>query len=142
MPGAAADPRANTPAMASSATVPPAQPAQYHLHGWSTTDYSMLSVLLACLAMTARDALGTGLTVSEAHNRAVLAGFFDAAGDLAMIAVTVLGAGVVLEHGLNGHAIVVLSAMTITSFFGTLGYTKLANRMMPPEAQTVDADKP
>jgi hypothetical protein len=102
----------------------------------------MLSILLACVAMTCKDALGTGLTVSEAHNRAVLAGVFDATGDLAAIAVTVFGAGEVLLHGLTPHTYALLAAMTFTSFFGTLCYTKLANRLMPPEAQTVDADRP
>lgn len=102
----------------------------------------MLIILLACLAMTCRDALATGLTVAEAHNRAVLAGTFDASCDLASIAVTVFGAGQVLKHGITPHTVILLAGMTVTSFFGTLCYTKLANKIMPPEAQTVDADRP
>jgi hypothetical protein len=92
--------------------------------------------------MTCRDALSTGLTVAQAHNRAVLAGFFDATSDLAAIAVTVFGAGEVLTNGLTPHSCALLAAMTVTSFLGTLYYTKLANRLMPPEKQTVDADRP
>lgn len=102
----------------------------------------VLIILLACLAMTCHDAFGTGLTVAESHNRAVLAGTFDASCDLAQIAVTIFGAGAVITDGLTAHTITLLAAMTLTSFLGTLCYTKLANRLMPPEAQTVDADKP
>ena len=91
----------------------------------------MGSILLACASMACRDCLGTFLTVAEARGRAVLAGVMDALGDLAMIAVTVLGAGPVIEHGVTAHSVLLIVCICVTSFAGTVLWTSLARRIQP-----------
>lgn len=89
----------------------------------------MLQIILACVGMAARDCLGTLLVIAEARGRAVMAGALDATGDLASILVTVVGAGEVITHGLTPHTIILLAAMTVTSFVGTTIFTKLGQRI-------------
>lgn len=96
----------------------------------------MLQILLACVAMAIRDALGTMLVISESHGRDWYAGTFDALGDIASVGVTVLGAGVVIQHGLTWHAVLVLAAMCVTSFFGTTFWTHIGRKLKPAEAPT------
>jgi hypothetical protein len=83
----------------------------------------------ACLSMAVRDSLATLLVVAEARGRAVLAGLLDAAGDIAGIAVMVLGAGEVIVHGLNAQTLAVLAALMVTSFFTTLAATTVGRRI-------------
>lgn len=94
----------------------------------------MLTIILAVVSMAIRDMLATFLTVAEARGRATLAGAMDALGDLAGIAVTVVGAGSVIQDGLTGHTVLLIAAMTITSFAGTLVWTKLANHIQASNA--------
>ena len=89
----------------------------------------MLAILAACFSMFLRDGLGTMLTVAEARGRPVLAGAMDALGDLANVAVTVLGAGAVITDGLTAHTVLLLACICITSFLGTTGWTKLSQRI-------------
>ena len=89
----------------------------------------MLTIILACLAMAVRDMLQTFLVIAEARGRSVLAGALDAGGDLATILVTLAGAGEVITHGWNMYTMTVLAAMMITSFFGTLVWTKVGRRI-------------
>lgn len=89
----------------------------------------MLLILIACVSMAARDSLGTFLTIAEARGRPVLAGVLDGLCDLATIAVTVTGAGPVLEHGLNGQSLAVIAAMVATSTAGTILWTRLGSRI-------------
>lgn len=89
----------------------------------------MLTLLAAALAMAARDCLGTFLVVAESRGRPWLAGFLDAAGDLAGIAVTVLGAGQMLLHGLTGRTLALLAVILTTSLLGTALWTRLAQRI-------------
>jgi hypothetical protein len=86
----------------------------------------MLAVLLACASMAVKDALGTCLVVCEARGRGMLAGALDAGGDLATILVTLAGAGAVITHGWTTHTVLLLAAMTITSFLGTWFWTEFA----------------
>lgn len=90
----------------------------------------MLTLLLACVTMAARDAIYTWLTIAEAHGRAVLSGLLDAAGDLAAFAVTVLGAGAILQDGWSGHTVAILAVMLATSFLTTTAATWAATRQM------------
>lgn len=89
----------------------------------------MLHVMAAMVAMTVRDFLGVFLTVAESRGRAKLAGLMDALGDLASIGVTVLGAGPVIQHGVTPYTVVLVACICVTSFFGTVVYTRLANRI-------------
>lgn len=91
------------------------------------------TILLACVCMTVKDLLATTLTVAESRGNAVLAGAMDASGDLAQIAVTVLGAGEVIEHGLSTYSVVLIAALVFTSFWGTLVYTWAADRLLRSE---------
>lgn len=91
----------------------------------------MITLVLAAVAMALKDALGTLLVVAEARGRGMLAGAMDATGDLATILVTLAGAGAVILHGWTLHTILLLSVMTVTSFFGTWFWTRQASRLMP-----------
>lgn len=93
---------------------------------------AVLAILAACAAMAARDALATFLTVAENRGKALLAGAFDALGDLATIGVTALGAGQIIIHGLTTRTILLLAAMTATSFAGTALWTRLAQHIGQP----------
>ena len=95
----------------------------------------MLAILLACGAMALKDMLGTFLVIAEARGRAVLAGALDAAGDLALILVTLAGAGAVIVHGWTVHTMIILAAMMATSFVGTLFWVRMGTRWMPEERQ-------
>lgn len=88
----------------------------------------MVALLAAGAAMAVRDALAVFLVVAEAKGRAWLAGILDAASDLASIAVTVVGAGAVLTHGIVA-SLPVLAVMCTVSLFGTTLWTKLGTRM-------------
>lgn len=89
----------------------------------------MVAIILAIISMAAKDALCTFLTIAEAKGRAWLAGWLDAAGDLANIVCTVVGAGSVIKYGLTWHSVAVLGAMTVTSLLGTTLWTKLGRRI-------------
>lgn len=88
-------------------------------------------LLYAALSMGLKDFLATMLTIAEARGRALLAGTCDALGDLANIAVVLCGAGQILEHGLDGTSLEVLAVITLTSFCGTVTWTRLATKWMP-----------
>lgn len=89
----------------------------------------MLAVLLACVAMGLQDAQSTFLVVAEARGRALLAAVLDAIGDPIRLWLTSIGAGVVIKYGWTPHAIAIVTAITATSFFGTLIWTRLGRRM-------------
>lgn len=83
----------------------------------------------AALSMAAKDAFGTLLVIAESRGKALLAGVLDAGGDLALVAVTVCGAGQVIEHGLDGQSIAVLAVIMATSFAGTMFWTHVGQRI-------------
>jgi hypothetical protein len=87
--------------------------------------------------MAARDAVGTFLTVAEARGRGRLAGMLDALGDLAGIAVTVVGAGSVIRDGVTGHTVGVVGSMLVVSMFGTWLWTSLAWKWLPPDRSSI-----
>lgn len=89
----------------------------------------MLSLLFAALAMALKDALGTLLVIAEAKGKAVFAGAMDAGGDIAAVLVTLFGAGEVILHGWSLHSIEVLVVIAITSFFGTIFWTRVGSKM-------------
>jgi hypothetical protein len=89
----------------------------------------VLALVLACAAMALKDSLGVGLVVAEARGRAWLAGVLDALSDLAIILVTLAGAGAVIVHGWTLRTGVILAAMMLTSFLGTAAWTRLARRI-------------
>lgn len=93
----------------------------------------MLAIVLAIVSMAVKDALMTFLTVAEAKGRAWLAGVLDAAGDIANIVCTVVGAGSVIKYGMTWHTVTILGAMIITSLFGTTLWTKLGRRIQAHE---------
>ncbi len=86
-------------------------------------------LLYAVLSMALKDCAGTLLTVAEARGRAVLAGVLDATGDIATVLVTLFGAGQVVLHGWDTRSIEVLVAIMITSFCGTVIWTKVGRRL-------------
>ena len=86
-------------------------------------------LLWAALAMALKDGCGTMLVIAEARGRAVLAGLFDALGDLAQVLVVLFGAGQILEHGWDKRSIEVLLTIMIVSFWGTLFWTRVGRRM-------------
>ncbi len=89
--------------------------------------------LYAALSMCAKDGAGTLLVIAEARGRSVLAGALDALGDLALIAVTVTGAGQIIEHGVTGRSIAVVAVIVFVSFWGTLFWTRVGTRLMPED---------
>jgi len=89
----------------------------------------MLSLLFAALAMALKDALGTMLVIAEARGKSVLAGAMDAGGDIATVLVTLFGAGEVITHGWTWHTAAVLGVIAVTSFFGTIFWTRVGSRI-------------
>lgn len=85
----------------------------------------------AALAMALKDGCGTLLVIAQARGRAVLAGLLDAAGDLAQVLVVLFGAGQIIEHGMTGMSVAVLVTIMLTSFAGTVLWTRLGTRWMP-----------
>jgi hypothetical protein len=79
--------------------------------------------------MAVKDALGVWLVIAEARGRAVLAGALDAGLDLANILVMLAGAGEVIVHGWTWRTIGVLAAMCVTSFAGTIVWTRIGQRI-------------
>ena len=86
-------------------------------------------VVAGCFSMFVRDALATTLVIAEAKGKAALAGLMDVGGDLAQIAVTVFTAGAVITHGVTPSVVVLVGALSVTSFFTTMTFTKLGRRM-------------
>jgi len=97
----------------------------------------VIAIIAAIVAMAVKDALCTFLTVAEAKGRAWLAGMLDAGNDIAGIVCTVVGAGSIIQQGVNGHTILILAAMTLTSLFGTTLWTKLGRRIGAHEDEIV-----
>ena len=87
--------------------------------------------LWAALSMALKDGCGTMLVICEARDRPLLAGMFDALGDLALILVTLFGAGEVILHGWTPHTIGVIATIVTVSFFGTALWTHVGNRCLP-----------
>ena len=98
---------------------------------------TLLTYAGAVLSMALKDALGTLLVVAEARGRSLLAGFLDAGGDAANIFVTLLGAGEIVVHGFTAQTFGILAAIMVTSFCGTVGWVRLANRWMPANPSPV-----
>ena len=90
-----------------------------------------LELFGAILAMALKDSLSVGLVVAESKNRAFVAGVLDAGLDIAQIMVTLVGAGTIIVHGWTPHSFVILAVICLTSFFGTIVWTKLSHRLMP-----------
>lgn len=88
-------------------------------------------LLYAALSMAAKDMCATLLTIAEARGKSLAAGALDAAGDLATVLVTLFGAGQIIVHGWDLRSIEVLIVICITSFFGTIMWTRLGTRLMP-----------
>lgn len=91
-------------------------------------------LLWAALSMALKDGAGTLMVIAEARGRAVAAGVLDAFGDLAQVLVVLFGAGQVIAHGWTWHTAGVLAVICVTSFVGTLFWTRLGTRLMPAEA--------
>ncbi|MHB1950247.1 MAG: hypothetical protein ACYCQK_02080 [Acidiferrobacteraceae bacterium] len=89
----------------------------------------MLTILAACLSMAVRDALATVLTVAESRGRAVLAGSMDALGDVAGLATTYFGVDALLTNGLSAHTLLLIACIAVTSFGGTVFWTRWARRI-------------
>lgn len=90
-----------------------------------------MTLLIACLAMTLKDALGTGLMLSESRVRVWLAGAFDAGSDWANFIVNAYTAVPLYIHGWTLHNILVLGAVSATSFGGTALWTRVGDRLIP-----------
>src|ERR1700752_419313 len=92
---------------------------------------TLLTYVGAIISMAVKDVLGTLLVVAEARGRSLLAGVIDAGGDAANIFVTLLGAGEIVVLGFTTQTFGILAAIMLTSFAGTVCWTRLANRWMP-----------
>lgn len=89
----------------------------------------MQQVLLAMVSMAFRDAAGTFMVIAEERGRKWLAGALNAAGDLAVVLTTLYGVGSVIQRGWTPHALVVIAAMMVVSFFGNALWTQLGQRI-------------
>lgn len=90
---------------------------------------TILTIVEACAAMAMRDAVGTFLTIAESRGRALMSGTLDAIGDLAGMLVTLAGVGEVMKYGWHPSTIALMGAMMVTSFFGTITWTKIGNKL-------------
>lgn len=88
-------------------------------------------LLLACVGMMFKDALGTGLMLAESRVRVWLAAAFDAGSDWANFVVTAYTAAPLYVHGWTTHNVAVLLAVSGTSFLGTALWTFLGDRLIP-----------
>ena len=89
----------------------------------------MLPFLLAIIAMICRDASVEFMTIAEVRGNAALAAALGPATTLSGIAVTVLGAGPVIQHGITLHAVAVLSVILATDVVDGYVFTKLGRRI-------------
>lgn len=89
----------------------------------------MLTILLACVSMAFKDMLGTFLTVAESRGRSWLAGALDAGYDIASLLTYGVAGVEVVKHGFSITSVVTLTALSLTSFFGTALWTKLGQRI-------------
>jgi hypothetical protein len=89
----------------------------------------MIHILLGMLVMAFKDAIGTFLTIAQARNRPVLAGALDAVFDLASILFMWVGAGAIMLHGLTPTTLATLGAMMMTSFLGTILWTRIGTKL-------------
>jgi cytochrome c-type biogenesis protein CcmH/NrfG len=104
----------------------------------------MIGVIIAMIAQGAKDFLGTFLVVAESRNARRMAGVMASLSALAVIAVTIFGAGTVLKHGWTLHSILVMVAIAAAAFFGTQTWTMLAAKYTPDteedsERQTIQS---
>ena len=89
----------------------------------------MLQILLAMVSMALRDACGTFMVIAEERGRKWMAGVLNALGDLAVVLTTLYGVGSVIQKGWTTHALLVISAMMVVSFFGNAAWTQLGQRI-------------
>lgn len=89
----------------------------------------LINLVIAIVAMAAKDCVGTLMVVAESKGNERLAGHMDALGDLAQIACQVVGAGSVILNGLTWKSAAIITAMVITSDIGTAYWTHVSKRI-------------
>lgn len=90
-----------------------------------------MTLLLACLAMAAKDGLGVGLMQSESRVAFWFAGFFDAGSDWANWVVNAYTAVPLGVHGWTAHNVFVMTVVSVTSFGGTAFWTWFEDKHIP-----------
>ena len=88
-----------------------------------------LAVLLAAAAMAVKDFFATLLMIAESEDRLWWAGVLDGASTVAGVALTVLGAGTVILHGLDGRSVAVVGGMLAADVLGTPLWTAVGARL-------------
>lgn len=89
----------------------------------------MLTVLLAAAVMIANDGLVEFRNIAQVRGNAKLAAVLGPLASLAGIAVTCVGAGEVIKHGLTPHTLAVLAALLAADTFDGYVFTMLGRRI-------------
>ena len=87
------------------------------------------AVLLAAGAMAVKDFFATLLMIAESEDRRWWAGVLDGASTVAGVALTVLGAGTVILHGLDGRSVAIVGGMLAADVLGTPLWTAVGARL-------------
>ena len=93
-----------------------------------------LAVLLAAVAMAVKDFFATLLMIAESEDRRWWAGVLDGASTVAGVALTVLGAGTVILHGLDGRSVAIVGGMLAADVLGTPLWTAVGAWLRPKRA--------
>lgn len=88
----------------------------------------LLNLVLACLGMALRDFCSTMVTVAQARGHEQTAARMDALGDVATALTTLTGVGAILVQGLNPMTILTIVMIALTSYVGTIYWTRFARR--------------
>ena len=88
-----------------------------------------VAMAVGVIAMVCRDAAVEFQTIAQVKGRAGLAALLGPVSTLTGIAVTVVGAGPVIQHGLTPHAGAILASILATDVVDGYVFTKLGTRI-------------
>ena len=89
----------------------------------------MIDIVAAILAMVARDAAVEFNTIAQVRGRAALSAVLSPLTTLTGFAVTILGVGPIINHGVTPHAAAVIAVILATDAVDGLVFTQLGRRI-------------
>ena len=89
----------------------------------------MLTLVLAVVSMMARDCCYEFLTIAQTRGRSLLAAILSPLSTLTGFAVTIVGVGPVIQHGLTPHSAAVLGVILVTDVVDGYVFTALGRRI-------------
>jgi hypothetical protein len=89
----------------------------------------LLSLVVAIVAMVARDGAYEFLTIAQTRGRSLLAAVLSPVSTVTGFAVTIVGVGPVINHGITGRSLAVIGAILVTDFADGYVFTFLGRRI-------------